>query len=144
MKIQVIDMVDRQTNLSFLNGTRMTSVNQELRKLRNLIESKLEKDEGIRDTELTTHLGTIIASMDETMDKDFKKWVVGRNQQLKNPLWMLRTEAGEENPESARAKSVVHAQTISLTNVSDLLEGEPSSSNIKTDQSGIQQGKRKL
>ena len=144
MKIQVIDMVDRQTNLSFLNGTRMTSVNQELRKLRNLIESKLEKGEGIRDKELTTHLGTIIASMDETMDKDFKKWVVGRNQQLKNPLWMLRTEAGEENPESARAKSVVHAQTISLTNVSDLLEGEPSSSNIKTDQSGIQQGKRKL
>ena len=138
-------MVDRQTNLSFLNGTRMTSVNQELRKLRNLIESKLEKGEGIRDKELTTHLGTIIASMDETMDKDFKKWVVGRNEQLKNPLWMLRTEAGEENPESARAKSVVQSQTISLTNVSDLLlEGESSSSNIKTDQSGVQQGKRKL
>ena len=134
-------MVDRQTNLSFLNGTRMTSVNQELRKLRNLIESKLEKGEGVRDTELTTHLGTIIASMDETMDKDFKKWVVGRNEQLRDPLRMLRTEAGEEKPESARAKSVVQVQTISLTNVTDLLEGEPSSSNIKTDQSSVQQGK---
>ena len=122
----------------------MTSVNQELRKLRNLIESKLEKGEGVRDTELTTHLGTIIASMDETMDKDFKKWVVGRNEQLRDPLRMLRTEAGEEKPESARAKSVVQVQTISLTNVTDLLEGEPSSSNIKTDQSEVQQGKIKL
>ena len=112
-------MVERQTNLSFLNATRMTSVNQELRRLKDLIESKLMKGEGIRDSELTTHLGTIIASMDETMDQEFKQWVVRRNELLQDPLHMLRVDEEEEMPERSRAKSTGESQTISLSNVMD-------------------------
>ena len=128
---RVVKMIERFGDMSFLMGSRMSNLSHELSNFKIWMSHRIEDGLGVRDDDLTSQLGKVIAAMDSNMDQGFKHWVARRNSNLRNPLIPLSSsESGglNERPEKSRNCDEDPTQIISSTDIDK--DGQPSAENL--------------